>query len=304
MDNLSPIVLFVYNRLEHTKKTIQALKKNKLANKSQLYIFSDGPKNKKVSSKVNQVRKLIKKIDGFADLKIIERERNLGLAESIITGVTGVIDQHKKVIVLEDDIVTSPAFLIYMNKLLALHERQDQVFSITGYNHPERIMKIPAGYQYDIYFHPRAASWSWGTWKSRWDQADWEVKDFKKFKKDKHTQKKFNQGGNDMSRMLIRQMEGKLDSWAIRWCYTLFKNNGYCIYPVKSYVDNIGLDQSGQHCGQTNKYHHKSLNKKVNLNLPENGHVFTNKQIFKNFRRVYKKNWKTYFKILFNKIMK
>ena len=181
MKNLSPIVLFVYNRLEHTKRTVGALKKNKLAKESQLYIFSDAPKNDEAVPMVKQVRKFIKKVDGFKKVEIIERNKNFGLANSIITGVTEVINKHGKVIVLEDDIVTSPAFLVYINRLLEVYKNNKKIYAITGYNQPSRIMKIPKDYPYDVYFHPRAASWSWGTWKDRWNKADWEVKDFEKF---------------------------------------------------------------------------------------------------------------------------
>lgn len=175
---LAPITLFVYNRPDHTNKTIEALKKNKFAKESELFIFSDGPKKQEDASKVKEVRKYLKTIDGFNDVFIKESEKNKGLANSIISGVTEVINKYRKVIVLEDDLITSPVFLEYMNFLLNRYEAEKKVYSVTGYNHPEKIMKIPKDYKYDIYFNPRASSWSWGTWKDRWDNVDWEVKDF------------------------------------------------------------------------------------------------------------------------------
>jgi hypothetical protein len=299
MNKLSPIVLFVYNRPEHTKKTVQALKKNELVNESQLYVFSDGPKNEENVNKVNEVRNIIKKIDSFDGVEIVERNRNLGLANSVITGVTEVINKHGKVIVLEDDIVTSPAFLVYMNKLLDVYKDKKRVYSVTGYNFPLNIMKIPDNYPYDIYFHPRAASWSWGTWKDRWDKADWEVKDFKNFKKDKDLQEEFNRGGGDMARMLIQQMEGKIDSWAIRWCYTLFKNNAYCVYPVKSYINNIGLDNTGVHCGKSAKYYNKNLkNSAKDIFYP--GKITPDSVIVSNFKKIFNSNFKNKMKYLLN----
>lgn len=112
---LAPITLFVYNRPDHTNKTIEALKKNKFAKESELFIFSDGPKKQEDASKVKEVRKYLKTIDGFNDVFIKESEKNKGLANSIISGVTEVINKYRKVIVLEDDLITSPVFLEYMN---------------------------------------------------------------------------------------------------------------------------------------------------------------------------------------------
>ena len=296
----SPILLFVYNRPGHTKKTVEALRKNKLAQKSNLFIFSDGAKGMKEKKQVEEVRKYIKSITGFKRIEIIERKKNLGLASSIITGVTKIINKYGKVIVLEDDLVTSPAFLYFMNEILEKYKNSQKVFSITGYNYPVRLMKIPNVYPYDIYFSTRAGSWGLATWKDRWEKSDWEIKDYNNFLSDKRGQKEFNRGGQDMSHMLISQMEGKVDSWAIRWCYSLYKNNGLCVYPTKSYVDNIGLDNTGVHCGKTNKYSNKTLNTKIKINFPLK--IKKNKKIIRNFRKVYKRSLKNYIKTAIKKV--
>ena len=286
---LAPIVLFVYNRLVHTKKTIESLKRNNLAKDTELFIYSDGPKNEIDEKNVQDVRKYIQSVSGFKNVKIIERDKNLGLANSIISGVTEVINKYGKVIVIEDDLITSPAFLNYMNKLLDIYKNDKKVYSITGYNFPPTLMKIPKDYSYDIYFSPRAGSWSWATWKDRWDKADWKIKDYNKFKKSKKMQNQFNNGGDDMSQMLIKQAEGKIDSWAIRWCYSLFKNNGLCIYPIKSYVNNIGLDGSGIHCGKSKSYCQNQLNKKLLEKLPDK--ITLNEQVMKEFSRVFSRSF-------------
>ncbi len=287
---LSPIVLFVYNRPWHTKQTVEALVKNELAKDSLLYIFSDGAKSDKDVNKVNEVREYIKTIKGFKDIIITESESNKGLANSIINGVTEVINKHGKVIVLEDDLVTSQSFLYYMNKLLNKYENEKQIYSVTAYNHPKKLIKIPEDYSYDAYFCSRACSWSWGTWKNRWENVDWEVKDYNEFIKNKKLQKKFNQGGNDMSNMLTSQMNGKIDSWAIRWCYHHFKNNAYCVYPTKSYINNIGHDGSGVHCGsKNNKFENNDLNNNQSLKLPDK--ITINKKLIKRFKKVYDQNF-------------
>ncbi len=301
-DNLAPIVLFVYNRPWHTKQTIEALKKNEFAKDSVLYIFSDGPKNKEDELKVKEVRKYVNKISGFKNIEIIENKENLGLANSVIKGVTKIVNKFGRVIVLEDDVASSKSFLIYANFLLVKYENDNSVFSITGYNPPPNLMKIPNNYPYDIYFCPRAGSQIWATWKDQWNKVDWKVKDFNEFRKNKNLQKKFNFSGADKTNMLIRQMEGEIDSWAIRWDYAHFKHHAYCIYPVKSYINNIGHDGSGTHSikSRRNKFIQDTLNNNSIPKLPSK--IELNNQLMKNFKKVYKTN--IFKKILFKMIKK
>lgn len=287
---LTPIVLFIYNRPYHTKQTVEALEKNELAKDSILYIFSDGPKGDKDVDKVNEVREYIKTVNGFKDVIITESEKNKGLANSIISGVTEVINKHERVIVLEDDLITSQSFILYINKLLNYYEDIDKIYSVTGYNHSKKLMKVPDNYNYNIYFCPRACSWSWATWKNRWEKVDWKVKDYDRFLKNKKDQIEFNKTGNDKSKMLISQMNGEIDSWAIRWDYHHFKNNAYCIYPTKSYINNIGHDGSGVHCGSSrkNKYENKILNDKKELKIPNE--IIINEDLINEFKKVYDQN--------------
>jgi hypothetical protein len=283
----SPIALFTYNRPLHTQKTIEALQNNTLAKDSILYIFSDAAKNEGQESKVNEVRKYIHTIQGFKKVIIIESKYNKGLAKSIIEGGSKIVNQHNRVIVLEDDLITSPVFLEYMNNMLDIYQNIENVYSVTGYHYPPSLMRIPSDYQYDVYFNQRAASWSWGTWKNRWENVDWDIKDFDEFKNNKQSQKKFNQGGNDMSNMLIAQMSGKIDSWAIRWCYHHFKKDGYCVYPINSYVSNIGHDGTGVHCGTSDKYTLPAENLSINTDLKLPPGITIDKRIQANFRNVY-----------------
>lgn len=273
---LSPILLFVYNRPEHTRKTIEALKRNKLAEKSKIFIFSDGAKDLKDKQKVQQVRKIINNVNGFKNIKVFESEKNRGLANSIVNGVTKIINEYGKVIVLEDDLIISDNFLCYMNRALNFYENNNDIWSISGYNLP---INIPDDYEYDVYLSYRASSWGWATWKDRWSEIDWEIKDYEQFINSKSRQKLFNRGGNDMTRMLKNQMNGEIDSWAIRWCYNQFKKKAYTIYPVKSKVQNIGMDGSGTHYKASDKEQVKldSGNSKVKLtnNLELNNKILT-----------------------------
>ena len=173
--NLAPIVLFVYNRPWHTLQTLEALRKNALASESILYIFADGPKpfaDESAMHKINETRECIKKKQWCKEVIIYEREINLGLADSIINGVTEIVNKHGKIIVLEDDIVTSKGFLKYMNDALDIYELEEKVMHISGYMFPVK-KKLPK-----TFFYKPTTCWGWATWSRSW----------KYFKKDAKSQ--------------------------------------------------------------------------------------------------------------------
>lgn len=247
---VAPIVLFVYNRPLHTQRTVESLQRNDLAVDSDLYIFSDGPKDNTTDlqrNEINKVRQYIHTISGFRNVTICESATNKGLAHSVIDGVTSVIKKYGKVIVVEDDLELNPYFLRYMNDALSFYEEYKHIFMIGGYNYP---IDIPSNYQYDIYVSYRCESWGWATWKDRWNKADWNIENYKIIQ---HPNKclihKFNRGGADLYNMLLDQYHHKIDSWAIRWQNCLFENDGLCISPIKTFVQNLGFDGTGVHCG-------------------------------------------------------
>jgi len=285
MQELAPIVLFVYNRPWHTKKTIEALRNNELAGESDLFIFADNTADEKNRESVDSVRRYVKTIDGFKTVNIVERETNFGLAKNVISGVTEVIDRYNKVIVLEDDIVCSRIYLSYMNKLLSYYRANEKVYSVTGYTFP---IKIPVEYKYDVYFSLRASSWGWGTWKDRWETVDWEVKDYDNFIINPEHIKSFNTGGDDLTLMLRNQVEGKIDSWSIMWSYAHFKNNSYCVFPTKSRLENIGADGSGIHTDRTKKYDVLLNEDETKLILTEE--IILNDEIILNFQKFFSQN--------------
>lgn len=262
--SLAPVVIFTFNRLNHTKKTIEALKKNMLASESEIFIFSDGAGNKEDERKVIEVRKYLKKVDGFKSVSLVKSEKNKGLANSVINGVTEIINEYGKVIVLEDDLITSKYFLKYMNESLSLYENREDIWSISGYT-PN--IKIPEYYKDDIYLIKRGSSWGWATWKDRWKLNDWDIDDYKDFRVNKKMIKEFNLAGSDMAPMLNDQMEGRINSWAIRWVYNQFKQNMWTVYPISSFVENIGMDLSGTHSATTNKYDVSLTEKMIKLEL-------------------------------------
>lgn len=242
LSGLAPIVLFTYKRLSETKQTIESLQANLLASESELFIFSDGWKFDADKEKVLEVREYIKSVLGFNKVAVFESSENKGLADSIISGVTQIIEQYGKVIVLEDDLVTSPNFLSYMNSALSHYQDNEKIFSITGYTSP---IKKP---DRDVYFTQRASSWGWATWKDRWDNIKWDLTlDYELLKKNKTVRKQFKKMGSDVYKMLHKQMTGKIDSWAIRWCYNQFLTQQYTVHPTISRIAHIGTGLSATH---------------------------------------------------------
>lgn len=250
--SLAPIIVFSYNRPDHLRQTIEALAKNELATESDLFIFCDGAKPNATEQQMNQVsenRKIAKKATGFASIHIVERECNYGLARNIIEGVSFVINEYGKVIVLEDDLLTSTYFLKYMNSALDYYQDRPGVMSISANRPPLDKMEIPADYEYDVFACLRSYSTGWATWKDRWSRVDWSLDYLEDFLKHPAQVNAFNRCGDDMTGMLLDQRDGKIDSWAVRFGFAHFKEHCVAILPCIPYVDNIGFDGTGRHSG-------------------------------------------------------
>ena len=243
----TPIVLFVYARPDHTRKTVEALLRNDNACNHDLIVYSDAAFTKDKEPAVNEVRTFLDTINGFRTISINHRQINFGLAKSLIEGVSEVINKYGRVIVLEDDIVTGPFFLKFMNQALAYYENELNIGSITGFSLP---VSIPLNYPNCVYLTHRHSSWGWGTYKRVWDKIDWDVKDYQEFKHNKYIRDKFNVAGPDMSTMLDLQMNSKINSWSIRFDFSCFKNNLYSVAPTHGLLRNIGFDGTGVHCGK------------------------------------------------------
>lgn len=245
MNNLAPVVLFVYNRPEHTKKTLDALSKNKFADKTDLIIYADAAKNENSIKNVIQVRHIIRQYSScFANVEIIERNVNCGLAKNIIDGVTTVVNKYGQVIVLEDDIVSSPAFIEFMNSALQRYKNVRKIWHISGWNFPIDINGLP-----DVFLWRTMNCWGWATWADRWQSFNKNPEILlQSWSKDKI--KRFNVDGEcDFWSQIIANAQGKLNTWAIFWYATIFEHDGFCLNPAQSYVANIGNDGSGENCG-------------------------------------------------------
>ena len=278
---LAPVVMFVYNRLDSVEQTIENLKRNELAEQTELFIFSDAAKKESQVENISLVRNYIHKIAGFKSVHIIEAEKNKGLAKSVITGVTEIINEKGKVIVVEDDLITAPQFLTFMNDALDFYEDEKKIWSISGYQFP---FELPETYTKSVYTSYRSSSWGWATWKDRWETIDWEVSDYSSYKYNPIRIAKFCKGGTDLDKMLRYQMQGKIDSWAIRWCYNQCKQDKYTIYPVKSLVNNIGTDGRGTHCDPTSVRFRQTLATSFKYEFEHN--LPADREVMKRYRKI------------------
>lgn len=242
----SPICLFAYKRPDALHNSLKALEKCKHASKSDLIIYIDGPKNNQEKTIVKDVLMMAKKInsESFKSVKIIPSSVNSGLANSIIAGVTEVLNDYNSIIVLEDDLVPSIDFLEYMNQSLNKYENNKCVGSISGFG-----FKVcdPENDHFSNYFYKRPTTWGWATWRDRWDLAIWDLSSETEIS-EPDFKLKFNKGGQDLYRMLKGYMQGSIDSWGIRWAYSHYKNEWIASTPKYTKIINNGYGYDGTNC--------------------------------------------------------
>jgi hypothetical protein len=263
MQHLAPIALFVYNRPEHTRRTLAYLQKNLLADESRLFVFSDAAKTEADVAKVEEVRQLINNIEGFKSIKVIERKQNLGLANSIIAGVTQLVNEYDKVIVFEDDLISSPYALTYFNEGLEKYANQEKVMHIGAYMYPIDRTGLP-----QTFFYRAATSWGWATWARAWKYFEPDVDTLiNQFDNRKILQ--FSIEGNMNFWKQVQQFKaGKNNSWAIRWYASIFLKGGLTLNPAHSLIQNIGNDGSGIHSNNEDIYQ-GSINKDPITHFPD-----------------------------------
>jgi hypothetical protein len=244
----APIALFVFNRPDHTQRTLAALARNPEASQTELHIFCDGPRNEAEQLKTEQVRNLCRDFKGFKKIQLFEQDMNHGLANSLIHGISQVLENYERVIVLEDDIVTSPAFLTYMNGGLEKYASDERVASIHGYVYP--IAGLPPSF-----FIRGADCWGWATWKRAWKHFEPDSKKLLQELVKRGLTADFDFGRSyPYVQMLKDQIDGRVNSWAIRWYASAYLNEMYTLYPGQTLVHNIGLDESGTHTGFDDRF--------------------------------------------------
>lgn len=240
--SLAPIAVFVHARPAHTRRMIESLQANPAARASDLFVFADAPKKPEQAQAVRDVRELVRGIEGFASVTLIERERNLGLSGSITDGITRLCAERGRVIAVEDDLVVAPGFLEFLNRGLDRYAAAEHVFQISGYMYPGRYG------EHEAFFLPMISCWGWATWKRAWAHYDGKMSGFGQLTADESLRRRFNlNGAYDYFSMASQQYNQSLDSWGIRWHLSVFLKDGLVLYPPTSLVENAGTDGSGTH---------------------------------------------------------
>lgn len=311
--NLAPVIVFNYNRPDHSIRTWNALAQNQYAAETELYLYCDGPKanaSDEMQQRIAELHKQAKQyaIDApkqgmFKSVHVVCAEINKGLANSIIGGVTEVINKHGRVIVLEDDLLSSPYFLKYMNEALDKYESYPSVFSISANRPPVNKMAIPADYEYDAFVSLRPFSTGWATWRDKWERIDWSLEYLDEFLKYPEQIKSFNRGGDDLTGMLLLQRDGKIDSWAIRYAFQHFYHHAVAILPCVPYVDNIGFDGTGIHSGNDERDYRNNVSlAPANPRMPDV--LYEDSRILNAFYSYYCRKKRPFWRRVLNKVYK
>lgn len=277
---LAPILLFAYNRPQHLQHTVEALAHNPLAQESELFVFSDGARTEDDREDVELVRSYIHTIEGFKTVHRIERDRNYGLAANIIDGVTDIVNRYGRVIVLEDDLVTAPGFLQFMNDALDTYADEPRVGHIQAYDFTQN-PRLP-----ETFLIKFTGSWGWATWQRAWQHFNPDGQYLLNELHRRHLTRRFDFNGKyGFTRMLRRQVEGKNNSWAIRWNASLFLQDILSLNVGRSLVQNEGFDGSGTHCGADHLYEARLY--KERLRVEKISPVTENLEARKIFERYY-----------------
>lgn len=237
---IAPVIVFNYNRPNHSRQVWDALSRNELAKETELYLYCDGPKANATDEMRQRIAELhaqakqyaidASKVGKYKAVHVVCTEANKGLANSIIGGVTEVIAKHGRVIVLEDDLLTSPYFLTYMNEALDFYEKRPAVMSIAANRPPLSKLEIPKDYEYDVFVNLAGYSTGWATWKDRWERVDWSMDYIPTFTQKPAEVEAFKRMGDNVYDMLLMQYDGKIDSWAVRFCWSCFRYEYVCVY--------------------------------------------------------------------------
>ncbi|MBQ2986523.1 MAG: sugar transferase [Tyzzerella sp.] len=282
----APLIIFAYARPDHLEKCLDSVATNKEAIETDLFLFCDGAKNEKVAKRVQEVQKIAlqeKERGRFKSVVVECSTKNKGLATSVINGVSEVIQKYGRCIVVEDDLILSKYFLKFMNGALDFYKKDDGIWGVTGYTYPFRSLR---DYPHDCYLSYRISSWGWGTWSDRWETVDWEVKDYKELFYKPWRWIRFNRGGNDLFRMLRRQMQGKRDSWAVRFCYAQSRQNKMAIYPSKTLLINQGFDGQGTHCEPDYRFENATIDNQSEVFIFEK--LNPDRKVLREFKSLFK----------------
>ena len=295
MTNLAPVAVFAFNRADHLRKTLDALARCPESVATDVHVFADGPRGPQDLDKVAAVAGVLdefSKRTNFARFRVSRSLSNKGLARSVIDGVSSLVEEHGRVIVLEDDIIVTRHFLASMNNGLRDLEFRKDIWSISGYSPP---ISIPTNYPYQAYLTNRSSSWGWATWADRWRKGEWERSTFEQLANSQKFRRQFSLGGLDLPVILDAYIAGDASSWAVRWCAIQSREGGMTSYPTRSLVTNLGTDGSGTNSPISNKYNPVVSSARVDLaDIPAD----PNPKIQTTFRRFHLSRTRFYGSIL------
>lgn len=264
---LAPVLIITYDRLEHLKKTISSLRDNILAEKTDLFVASDFQMSDSAGDIIKKVRDYLKSVEGFKSVTIFQREKNLGALANCLSALETISIDNDRFIIMEDDLITAPGFLTFMNQAFDKYGANVNVLSLTGYCPP---IRIPLSYDYDAFFLKRMSAWGCGFMKDKYASVlTISQKEYDDFASNKKLRRAFVQGGGkDMLSMLKLVAYGSLEALDVQFMYTQFMRNQYTVYPTQSLVQNIGHDGTGTHCGKTDRFN-VTLSDKTSFRFPE-----------------------------------
>ncbi|MCI8295699.1 MAG: glycosyltransferase [Lachnospiraceae bacterium] len=257
-------IIFTYNRSSHTEKVLNSLKSNTVL-PEKLFIFQDGLSRAQDRDEWERVNNLINNIE-WCETKVIVSDSNKGLADSIVDGVSWILEKYSAAVILEDDCVVHPQFMEYMILSLLKYAEERKVYCINGYGWPVDIAQNGT----DAYFIGRIGTWGWGTWKDRWADYERDYRMLSRIKKDTRSAERLRIWGGDLENVLMGNVKGTFDSWAVFWALMVIEKDGYCLTPYHSFVDNIGFDGTGVHSGAEKPLQAlRSLNDRKEISLPD-----------------------------------
>lgn len=280
----APILLFTYNRPAHTRRLVESLLQNAEAAHSHLFVYSDAPRDGQAEAAVGEVRRYLRGLRGFGHVELIERRENWGLARNIMEGVSEQVNRFGRVIVLEDDLVVAPYFLRFMNDALEAYRDEPRVGHIQACDFTGDA-SLP-----DTFLILWTGSWGWGTWKRAWQLFNPDGRALLGQLEERGLTRRFDfNGAYRYTRMLRRQVEGKNNSWAIRWNASLFLAGVLSLNVGRSLVLNDGFDGSGTHCGGGNLY--RSTLWQQPLPVVPIGDIVENEEARRCYERYYRRNF-------------
>ncbi len=274
MGSLAPVIVFAYKRRNHIERLFASLVRDELAAQSEVFVFVDGARGDADREAVEQVRRYVRELEQTAPFRALHAEiseENKGLARSIIGGVSRIMERYGRAIIIEDDVVVADHFLTYMNDALNFYEHDPHIWSVGAFSF---VRHFPADYAPEVFFTQRSSSYAWASWRDRWEKIDWDVRDHAAFRRSLLRRRDFNRWGSDRSTMLDAQMAGRVNSWAIRFDYAMWKNAMYNVVPRWSRCATTGHDGSGTHSGDTSDHDKFALECRV-LDAPVKMSAFT-----------------------------